>query len=186
MRSTKLWKKMPKLKLKSNRQHTVQAVNESVDNITLKEIADFSRLCETLLEDLPQVNDGVFWICVLSIPINLIEYDFTLAEFCRQECTVFRWSMCVCVFLLHNYDCTCMIVYLVVKTVVIATVLLLFVCYHVCIYIHQSPCLTTIHWTQITALPGKTWNKAMSREQTIMLGILPNVLSHCTKERELL
>ena len=65
-----------------------------------------------------------------------------------------------------------MTVYLAVKTVVIATVLLILVCYHVCNYIHQSPCLTIIHWTQITALLGKTGNKAMSREQTIMLGYL--------------
>ena len=183
MRSTKLWKKMPKLKLKSNRQYTVQVVNECVDSITLKEIADFSRLCETLLEDLPQVNDGVFWICVLSIPIKLSMISHWQSS---ADKSVLCKHVCVCVFLLHNYDCTYMTVYLAVKTVVIATVLLILVCYHVYNYIHQSPCLAIIHWTQITALPGKTGNKAMSREQTIMLGISPNVLSPCTKERELL
>ena len=59
LRSTKLWKKLkvPKLNLQFNRPNTVQAVNEPADNPAVR-VADFSRLRESLLEDLPQPNYG--------------------------------------------------------------------------------------------------------------------------------
>ena len=58
LRSTKLWKKVPKLNLKSNRQNVKQAANKPADNLEVE--TDFSRLREPLLEDLPQPNYGAF------------------------------------------------------------------------------------------------------------------------------
>ena len=52
LRSTKLWKKVPKLNMESNRPNTVQAVDEPADNLAVR-VADFSRLRESLLEDFP-------------------------------------------------------------------------------------------------------------------------------------
>ena len=49
LRSTKLWKMVPKLNLKRNKLNTTQTVNNPAVNV-----ADFSRLRESLLEDLPQ------------------------------------------------------------------------------------------------------------------------------------
>ena len=60
LRSTKLWKKVPKLNLKFNRQNVKQAVKEPADNLAVE--TDFSRLREPLLEDLPQPNYGAFWL----------------------------------------------------------------------------------------------------------------------------
>ena len=57
LRHTKLWEKVPKLNLKFNRPNIVQAVNEPVDNPRMI-VADFSRLRESLLDDLPQPNYG--------------------------------------------------------------------------------------------------------------------------------
>ena len=57
LRSTKLWKKVPKPNLQFNRPNTVQAVNEPADNPAVR-VADFSRLREPLLEDLPRPNYG--------------------------------------------------------------------------------------------------------------------------------
>ena len=51
LRHTKLWKKMPKLNFDHNRPNTVQAVNKPVTNTSV-EVEDFSRLRESLLEDL--------------------------------------------------------------------------------------------------------------------------------------
>ena len=51
LRHTALWKKMPKLNFDLNRPNIVQAVNKPVTNTTMEE--DFSRLRESLLEDLP-------------------------------------------------------------------------------------------------------------------------------------
>ena len=42
------------MNLKSNRPNIRQAVSESAENLAVE--ADFSRLCESLLEDLPQPN----------------------------------------------------------------------------------------------------------------------------------
>ena len=58
LRHTKLWKKVPKLNLKFNRPNIVQVANEPEDNRLAR--ADFSRLRESLLEDLPQPNYGAF------------------------------------------------------------------------------------------------------------------------------
>ena len=55
LRHTKLWKKVPILNLRPN---IVQVANEPAD--TLPTEADFSRFRESLLEDLPQPNYGVF------------------------------------------------------------------------------------------------------------------------------
>ena len=52
VRQTKLWKKVPKLKLKFNRSSMMQPANNS----PAVRVADFSRLRESLLEDLPQPN----------------------------------------------------------------------------------------------------------------------------------
>ena len=51
-------KKVPELNLESNRPSIVQAVNEPADNLAAG--AEFSRLCEPLLEDLSQPNYGAF------------------------------------------------------------------------------------------------------------------------------
>ena len=59
MSHTKLWKKVPKLNLKFNRQNVVQVVNEPhADNLAAEQ--DFSRLREPLLENDPQPNYGAF------------------------------------------------------------------------------------------------------------------------------
>ena len=50
LRHTKLWKEVPKLNLKFNRRNIVEVANEPADNLTARE--DFSRLRESLLEDL--------------------------------------------------------------------------------------------------------------------------------------
>ena len=55
LRHTKLWKMVPKLNVKCNKLNTTQAVNNPAVNV-----ADFSRLRESLLEDLPQPNYGAF------------------------------------------------------------------------------------------------------------------------------
>ena len=56
LRHTKLWQKIPTLNLEFNRP---QIVNEPADNPTLK-VADYSKLREPLLEDLPPSNYGAF------------------------------------------------------------------------------------------------------------------------------
>ena len=58
LRYTKLWKKVPKLNLKFNRPNIVEVANEPADNLAAE--ADFSRLRESLLEDLPPPNYGAF------------------------------------------------------------------------------------------------------------------------------
>ena len=58
LRQANLWKKVPKLIRKFNRQNVKQAVNEPADNLAEK--VDFRRLSEPLLEDLPQPNYGAF------------------------------------------------------------------------------------------------------------------------------
>ena len=58
LRSTKLWKKVPKLNMEFNRQNVKQAANKSADKLPVE--TDFSRLREPLLEDLPQPNYGAF------------------------------------------------------------------------------------------------------------------------------
>ena len=58
LRHTKLWKKVPKLNLKFNGRNIMQAVNKPADNLAAE--ADFSRLREPLLEDLPPPNYGAF------------------------------------------------------------------------------------------------------------------------------
>ena len=50
LRHTKLWKKVPKLNPEFNRQNIVEVANVPADNLTPRE--DFSRLRESLLEDL--------------------------------------------------------------------------------------------------------------------------------------
>ena len=58
LRSTKLWKKVPKLNLKFNRVNIPQTVNEPADSLTVE--AGFSQLREPLLEDLSPPNYGAF------------------------------------------------------------------------------------------------------------------------------
>ena len=58
LRHTKLWKKVPKLNLEFNRRNIVEVANVPADNFAAKE--DFSRLRESLLEDLSQPNYGAF------------------------------------------------------------------------------------------------------------------------------
>ena len=59
LRSTKLWKKVPKLRLnlKSNRQNIIEAENKPANSVPA--VGDISELCESLLED-PQPNYGAF------------------------------------------------------------------------------------------------------------------------------
>ena len=58
LRHIKLWKKVPKLNLEFNRPNIVKVANEPADNLAAE--ADFSRLREPLLENLPQPNYGAF------------------------------------------------------------------------------------------------------------------------------
>ena len=58
LRYTKLWKKIPKLNLTFTRRNIMQAVNKPADNLAPE--ADFSKLREPLLEDLPPPNYGAF------------------------------------------------------------------------------------------------------------------------------
>ena len=58
LKHTKLWKKVPKLNLEFNRRNIVEVANEPADNLAAE--ADFSRLREPLLENLPQPNYGAF------------------------------------------------------------------------------------------------------------------------------
>ena len=58
LRSTKLWKKVPKLNMGSNRPNIKQAANEPEDNLAAE--AEFSRFREPLLEDLSQPNYEAF------------------------------------------------------------------------------------------------------------------------------
>ena len=58
VRNIKLWKKMPKLNPEFNRLNIVEVANEPADNLAAEE--DFSRLRESLLEDLSQPSYGAF------------------------------------------------------------------------------------------------------------------------------
>ena len=59
MRQTKLWKKVPRLKLELNRPNVVQVEDKPVDN-PAGEAADFDKLREPLLEDQSQLKYGAF------------------------------------------------------------------------------------------------------------------------------
>ena len=56
LRSTKLWKKVPKLEMKFNSDQAVNAPQNPANNVT--EVGSFNQLREPLLEDLPQPNYG--------------------------------------------------------------------------------------------------------------------------------